>query len=265
MDHWEEIRVLILGKTYPNYSKKYGETACTGGIRADTLEMVRLYPVPERYLDSDSVFSAFQWIRVRVKKDLGDPRPESLRIDFRSIVAEEKIPAKDVKERLHWVRNCKHMVGSVEELHEHQKAHGTSLGIVVPSEITGFAIRQKPQSKRQEWELKEREILGQGFLFEASLKPIDFPSREFQVSWKCAHTACKGHTMNLLQWGIHQLYRKYPDPAVAEEKVKEAMKRELDLDKREVFLFLGNFRGVLYNFGLMDSYSPIKEKQLGLF
>jgi hypothetical protein len=71
--------------------------------------------------------------------------------------------------------------------------------------------------------------------------------------------------MALLQWGLHELYRKYRGRDDVEEKVVEAMRVRLDVDKREVYLFLGSFRGHQHNFGLMDSYSPPKELQGGLF
>ena len=50
-----------------------------------------------------------------------------------------------------------------------------------------------------------------------------------------------------------------------ETKIKEAMWSRLDTSKRDVFLFLGNFRGVMYNFGLMDSFSPPRQVQGCLF
>ena len=71
--------------------------------------------------------------------------------------------------------------------------------------------------------------------------------------------------MALLQWGIHELYRKLRSDPDCEKKVVDAMNRQLDLKKRDVFLFLGSFRGVQYNFGLMDSYSPKRQIQGSLF
>ena len=40
-------RVLIIVKTYPTLSRKYGETVCTAGLREDGSWM-RIYPVPFR-------------------------------------------------------------------------------------------------------------------------------------------------------------------------------------------------------------------------
>ena len=45
-------RVLITVKTYPTLSRKYGETVCTAGVRADGSWM-RIYPVPFRRLEEE--------------------------------------------------------------------------------------------------------------------------------------------------------------------------------------------------------------------
>ena len=50
MDRWKEKRILVLGMTYPAYSYKYVENVCTGGIDERTKKMVRIHPVPLRYL-----------------------------------------------------------------------------------------------------------------------------------------------------------------------------------------------------------------------
>ena len=43
----EKHRILVTVKTYPTLSRKYGETVCTAGVRADGT-WVRIYPVPFR-------------------------------------------------------------------------------------------------------------------------------------------------------------------------------------------------------------------------
>jgi hypothetical protein len=47
---WQEKQVLIIGRASPEPSKKHIETVCTGGITADG-EVLRLYPIPLRYLE----------------------------------------------------------------------------------------------------------------------------------------------------------------------------------------------------------------------
>ena len=78
--------ILILIKTYPEISRKYTETVCTGGILADTSELVRLYPVRYRYLTGKDQFSKYQWIKARLRKSPSDARPESYKVAEDSII-----------------------------------------------------------------------------------------------------------------------------------------------------------------------------------
>lgn len=270
MSPWQERRILILGTTYPSQSKTYYETVCTGGLFDESFEMVRLYPVPMRYLDSDQRFKKFQWIRASVMKDPSDPRPESYKINPNSIELDDVVT--DASVRRGYLEKSPHLVQSLEVLKVKQQTVGTSLGIVRPKDVLDCFIRPKAESERSEWDAKEKARLSQHRLFGDAAKPLAFPEVEFNINWNCNDPNCPSHTMHILQWGIHELYRKLKakGDSQLEEKVIEAMHRELDESTRDVFLFLGNFRAVMYNFGLMDSYSPPKrldpnEPQFSLF
>lgn len=260
MDKWQEKRILILGTTYPTYSSKYTENVCTGGLEEGSLRMVRLHPVPLRYLDGSHHFHSFQWIRVKTTPLENDPRPESLRIDPHSIELEESVP--DHKERRRYLENSPSICRSVEDLMARQKEYGTSLGIVIPKRIDGVDIRSKGPKARREWDKKKQLLLSQGNLLGEDLKDLDFPDLKFGVRWQCDDVTCKEHNMGLLQWGIHELARKLVNDPDRNAKLYEAMKRRLDQSEKDVFLFLGNFRAKLYNFGLVDSFSaPIRRKE----
>lgn len=226
--------------------------------------MVRLHPIPHRYLEPAHRFKAFQCITARVTKHVGDPRPESYRIEPESIELQEVIPSTKPNYRVRYLVNSPHFCSSVEELKERNRATNISLGIMRPKEVVDWKVVPRPEAERVEWANKERELFNQKQLFEETLKPIDFPEAYFKVTWTCDDRRCGGHTMNLLQWGIHELYRKYKNHPDGKEKIIEAMKEKLDHRDREIFLFLGNYRDRQYNFGLMDSYSPKKKRQLSL-
>src|SRR5258708_19110931 len=72
---FQKKRLLIWGTTYPEFSKTYHETVCTGGIDADSGALVRIYPIRLRYLDER--FHKYQWIEAEIEKSTKDPRPES--------------------------------------------------------------------------------------------------------------------------------------------------------------------------------------------
>ncbi|MCA1567277.1 MAG: hypothetical protein LC803_16815 [Acidobacteria bacterium] len=266
IEKWQTRRVLVLGMTYPSHSKKYTETVCTGGLWEDSLEMCRLRPVPQRYLDPAHRVHKFQWVSVRVQKDPSDPRPESWKVDPESIEPQEKVA--DHQERRRLVESSPHFCRSVEELQELNEARDTSLGIITPESILDCSIELKPESDRQEWMNKEYARARQEVLFGEKPKPLAFPEARFFVHWRCDETDCQGHKMSLHQWGIHELYRKYTDSEEAKEKVLQKMRQELDESIKDIYMFLGTFRTVMYNFGLMDTYSPPARgdrKQISLF
>jgi len=263
MSKWIELRVLVLGTTYPAYSKKYDELACTGAIREDSLEMVR-FPVPYRYLEEGKRFKAFQWIKAKFAKHLSDPRTESLLIQQESIELQERIPASRSDERVHFLENSPNLVKSVDELKLRQKEDGLSLGIIKPKRILGCSLEERSEAARQEWIEKEEMILRQQSLF-GKIKPLDFPETRFKVRWSCDDPSCDcPRNMALRHWGLHELNRKYRDYPDREEKVRGAMYEQLDQNEKDVYLFLGNFRGIQYNFGLMGSYSAPRVRQTSL-
>jgi hypothetical protein len=265
MSHWEEKRILILGMTYPHYSNSHVENVCTGGIEEGTFRMVRIHPIPMRYLEPEHHFKAFQWIRARVMKHPSDPRPESLRVDPRSIQVEDVIPYNDYEQRRAILEKSPNVVRSVEELHVRNKLDGTSLGILRPKAIQNPKVLRRTGKERLEWLEKERTLLSQENLFGERMKPLDFPELKFMVPWTCDDPSCDGHDMSLLEWGVHELGRKYRGQPDGEAKIVAAMHKRLDCSTKDVFLFLGNFRTVLYNFGLMGSWSAPARIQGSLF
>ncbi|HEV7395178.1 MAG TPA: hypothetical protein VGN86_01605 [Pyrinomonadaceae bacterium] len=215
--------------------------------------MMRLHPVPMRYMDTEHRFHAFQRITARVQKHDTDPRPESYRIDPNSIQVGEIITNHNL--RRSYIENSPHLIQSVEALKDKQHVDGTSLGIVSPKDILDCWIEKRPASEKVEWEANEKIRMAQQNLFGEKVKPLDFPEVKFMVQWTCDDQSCQGHSMGLLQWGINELYRKYKADPDCDEKVIEAMQKRLNQWERDVFMFLGNFRGIQYNFGLMDTYS----------
>jgi len=264
MERWQRRRILILGKTYPSYSRKYMEVACTGGLFDDTLEMVRLFPMPFRYIEKTRQFVAWQYIDVDVERDLSDPRPESYRIRLDSIELSKTIPPTKHDARCKLLERSPNYFKSVEELLEAQRERKTSLGIVKPAEIIGFSVEPRAEHERDEWELKEQEIFAQKTLMGPEPRKLDFPEAKFFIQWRCDDASCTGHKMSIHQWGIHELYRKLHGDPNAQMKLRDKIAAELDDRVKDIYLFLGNFRGTMYNFGLMDSYSAKKQRQLEL-
>lgn len=267
-DGWSRGRFIVLGMTYPHYSEKYAENVCTGAIDMATGRLVRIHPVPQRYLEPGARFHTFQEITARFRPHDVDPRPESIRIDPVSIETGRTVTPDERAERAKWLRASPHLFSSVEELHDRWRSERASLGIIQPRAIVGVRLERRPPSAAAEWAAKAERVHRQTRLPTMQpVKPIDFPDTRFMVAWECNDSRCRGHEMGLEDWGMHELWRKLKGDPERNTKLVDAMQTRLDLAKGDVFLYLGNFLSVRWNFGLMGVcfVKRPKSRQLDLF
>lgn len=131
-------RILITVKTYPTLSKKYGETVCTAGVRADG-SWVRLYPVPFRRLEEKEQYRKFDWLECRLDRNKSDPRPESYRpADFNELRPVAHIDTADNwRERRRILLKSARVYTSLNELIVGAKANQISLAVFKPARIKG--------------------------------------------------------------------------------------------------------------------------------
>lgn len=258
---WEEKRILIWGKTYPEISSKYYETVCTGGV-FENGDFIRLYPIPFRYLD-DARFAKYQWIRARVKKSQEDPRKESYKIDPESIKIEESIPP----DKFEWFnrsrpifQNGYYSFNTVEQLFAENKANNTSMGFVRPTSIEKIYLSDRPQGDYDTFVRKMSENQDRRRQFEmfdevsvAELKQLRYLSQRFKVHWKCQNPACKSHKMSILDWELYELVRK-----TGTDRAMQRLKETLDLAQHNVGFFLGNFKLHPNNFAIGSIWYPKK-------
>jgi hypothetical protein len=133
-------RILIVVKTYPTLSRKYGETVCTAGVREDGT-WVRLYPVPFRRLNEKEKYSKFDWVECRIDRNTSDPRPES----FRPAAFEEircvghMDTSNEWRERRRLLLETAKVHTRLGDLIEAAKANTCSLAVFKPKKITKFS------------------------------------------------------------------------------------------------------------------------------
>ena len=79
MPETTRLRLMVTVKAYPTVSLRHSELVCCAGIREDTKEWVRLYPVAYRLLPRWQQFEKYDRIGVGcVRRPLHkDDRPES--------------------------------------------------------------------------------------------------------------------------------------------------------------------------------------------
>lgn len=273
---WERKKLLIWGTTYPEFSKNYFETVCTGAVDAETRSLVRIYPITLRYLEQR--FHHFDWIEANVEKNSSDLRPESYRIDQQSIRVVGHIGTEDGwEERRRWVLARGNEADSVEALIEEQRANGRSLAVVRPREIIDIRVEHKSEADRLEWEGHRAAALAKRDLFvdaEEATRDLVYMPVQYRIFWRCFGQACKTHNMSMLDWGTYALSRRsYATAAplgaehrkaAAEDAVIKKLREYLQGPNHEPFLYLGNTKAHPTSFMIVGLFYPRRVSQIPL-
>jgi hypothetical protein len=263
----EKRDILICVKTYPEMSAKYTETVCTAGIRADTKQMVRLYPIRFRYLEGVQQFKKYQWIRASISKAARDPRPESYNINPDTIELGDVVPAsKYWEERRALLLNENTVFPSVEALREDQKQNGTSLGVVKPKAFKRIDITKRDEKEVDAAILKKDGIVKQLDMFEEKKDLYILPVR-FMIEFTCDIAGCTGHRMSILDWEFGQLYRKVQGKPDWQERIKSKVIDEICSGTRDTHVILGNMAGHPQTFCILGFFWPpiLKARQQLMF
>lgn len=264
-------KILIWAKTYPELSSKYLETVCTAGMLPSG-KPLRLYPIPYRYLAGENEqFRLYQWITADILKKHDDFRPESFRIDCDSIESGETIPTTrdEWGKRAEWMfRDPAWQFESVEALQKAQEEQGTSIGVVTPREIKKVEVVKRSEEEEKNFEQKLDEVRkiqaakrAQINMFEDTLplemKNLEFMKYRVQVRWLCKNSACRGHKMQVLDWGLCELQRREGD-----EKALARMKDLCNLEKHDLKFFLGNLFMYPGSFLIVGMWYPKRQDGL---
>lgn len=261
-------RVLILVKTYPTLSRKYGELVCTAGMREDG-SWIRLYPIRFRELGDDKRFKKFNWIEADIEKSTSDDRPESHRVsDFRKIeLVGEMETGKD------WTVRCQFVLRKVRSnlaaliAEARDRKIMTSLATFKPSRIHGF-VYEKADA---EWNPVALEQFKQANLFEDYGSLDDLVEKiPWKFSIRIEDDSGRSSQMMVEDWEICQLYRNLIHAGRApEDAAIETCDHYMNLaNTRDMHLFLGTtkeFHSIGPNpFIVIGVFYPPKRIQLDL-
>jgi len=242
-------KLLMLVKAYPNPSKKYGETVCTGAIRLKDKTWIRLYPYPFR-VKSGYQFRKWDIVELPIVRSIGDPRPDSYRpYDLVQYTLTDHIDSADEywSPRMPYIRST--AVASVEELLDGAlKSDGTWGPSILPVPISSDGVlvtweKKGEWSSKQEVKLERARQIAEGDLFNPiryrKLKPKPYL---FRLSFR--DLTGEEYTYPILDWEIYQLYfnvrAKARDDAEALEKVRYKIEEQIFTPDREVFIILGS-------------------------
>lgn len=276
---WERRRVLIWGKTRPELSSRYRELVCTGGVFEDRAGLVRLYPIPLRYLDDEKVFKKYQWIEAFVAKSRSDPRPESYRVRYDDIVVRGEIPTKngDWDDRAKWILRSEHILHSVEHLQERQKIDGTSLGLIQPRSIEGVRYEKIPEQDKRDFAIRYDRVLAQQDLpldpeTGREIKPLREADFRFKIRFQCGHESCRRvHDFSVLDWELDALYFRLRQRGNRRIPAADKVLRKLETicsSDNDLRFFLGNISNHPHVFTIVGFWWPKRkasDTQLHLF
>lgn len=206
-----EQRILVLCKTYPSPSAKYVETSCVAGMDEQG-HLIRLYPVPFRYVSDDQQFKKYQWITAKVQKANNDHRPESHRIFTDTIHCDPVLDTENHWEkRRQWLDRLP-VFDDFDALEAARQSTGMTLALLRPSRIAALEITP---AASDDWTPDELDCLlqaqKQGQLFEdterkdlARLKKLPF---EFHYRYVCESAAgVKAYRHKIVDWEAGALY-----------------------------------------------------------
>jgi hypothetical protein len=195
---WQEKRALIIGRASPEPSKKHLETVCTGGITEDG-EVLRLYPIPLRYLEIEKRYKLWTWAKFEVQKNPSDKRKESYKVREGSIQVLGEV--KDPSEKFSLLEKA--IFSDRETLDELYHKDWTSIG-VIEIELIDFYLK----TRKKDWE-KNKPYIKQ-FLLYTERKPLEQLPMEMRLRFKCKNNPkCKIHDSSLIGWQYMEAFRKF--------------------------------------------------------
>ncbi|MGH9128116.1 MAG: hypothetical protein ACRDY2_03915 [Acidimicrobiales bacterium] len=235
----ERIEVLVTVKAYPSASVKYGEAVCVAGIRTDTPQpsWVRLYPIEFRDLPIDKQFAKYEKVALDVIAS-SDGRPESRKPLADTIRSLGKLSTgKDRRWRERWRYVEPLLVESMCAAREAQVTTGRSLAAFRPAEVQEVIARPE-----EAWTDKQLNTLSQMSLFAQDKQILKKIPWRFYYRYSCGGS-CKGHEQSIIDWEIHEFYRKCQRQHGEQEAVRLVRQRWLEVlcgPTRETVFFVGN-------------------------
>lgn len=253
-------KILVTVKTYPNPSKKYGETVCCAGIDLETNQWVRLYPIPFRDLEQYTKFKKYSVITVNCSTPSDDKRPESFRVDRDSIRIQEWWDSTKDKWQKRKEAVLKLPIKSMCQVCRDQQEKDLSLAIIKPIEIS-FESKKKSSV-----DLQSREACYAQFNFlDKPKSPIEVIPYDFYYKFRCQNEPeCPSHKLSIIDWELGASYRSWRSRYPAEENLLEMIEQQWrkisDITKKDVYFYVGNIHRFPKIFMVLGTFYPPKDK-----
>ena len=207
----KQERLLILVKTYPTLSTKYGETVCTAAMRDDG-SWVRLYPVPFRRLGETEQYRKYDWLECRIVRNTQDRRPESYRpVDESELQAVAHIGTQDQwHERRQLVLGKAKVSDKLDELILGAKQNEISLAVFKPAKVIDFIVEKEESRDWDPMKLSAmRAHIDQLSLFDDNEWRKTFrviPKLPYKFSYRFDDANGQRSQLQILDWEIGALF-----------------------------------------------------------
>jgi hypothetical protein len=257
----ERATVLLTVKASPEIGRTHGETVCVAGIRLDGDEYrwIRLFPVQWHWFWKGE-HPKYQVIELEIDKHDKDQRPESYRPRLDTTAVLDQLPAgkrrAEVLNRLPQYTMC--------DLVAAKGWTRPSLGLVVPSEITGF-VREDHTGDTAHTAKMNR--AAQGSLLAQGAPNLEFSPFTFKLAYRCHSASCRGHEQSIVDWEISEAWRNwrrsYPTDYL--DRIEEKWLSLVD-PARLPALYVGNQHQAPQGFlvlGIARDVTPVEPKPVG--
>ena len=249
-------QVLMVVKTYPTPSGRYGELVCTAGIRLRDNAWVRIYPFPFRLVNLDYQFRKYDILEIPLYKATDDKRPESYKPHDMNLI--RHIDRIDVGDE-HWSKRMTYIRAtafpSVKALQDTMLSKDKVWGPTIrPIPVQSKQVQVSFEKQSPEWpeeDMKKLEAaklnLSMNLFTDKSLIEFFKTLRRPPYKIRLTFTDLTGeqYTLRVLDWEIAQLFfnsrKKAKNDEEALEKVRYKIEEEILSINREVFLVIGNY------------------------
>ena len=222
---WENKKVLVTVKAYPEKSKKHGTVVCTAGI-TDAGDWIRLYPMPYSSFLGAQKIQRYDWIEAECERVTDEKlgRKESYRVRDGSVnIIDRSLSLGKIKGKAPWEKRNEiilpKIAPSLEYLQEQYQKDKTSLGLIKPTAVMDFFTRKELQQPPEPKEYQRS-------LDNQIIPIIDAIPHIFAYKFRCA--GCEGgkpHDIMCEDWELFESYRSwwktYPDVKILWEKLHE--------------------------------------------
>jgi len=262
-------RILVIAKTYPEISTKYGPLVCTVGLN-ENLEWRRIYPIPAK------IFFDEQYSHLRFKKwdiievELTDARPKDPRIESYKVVNWENIKIIGHVER--WEDKIGFLEKVLDKDIESIWNSNRSIGVIKPTKLIDFFDKPRERIKDE----AEKEVLYKMNEAQATLEQYinikvvendilpEVKEKDIKIEklpwigykFNCSNINCKGHEMMAIDWEIQELFRKYRQITPVKKKVFFEFR-----NRRNIYFVIGNTWKFRKSFMIISVvYPPVSTK-----